>query len=243
MPTKRVMPSSLVATPTKTIACAIYARVSTTDKGQDTENQLFQLREYCARAGWRISQEYVDHVSGKSGEREAFKQLFEDASRRKFDIVLVWALDRFTREGVWATFDYVRQLTRHGIQFESYSEAHFRTTGPAGELMLAIAAWIAKQERLRISDRTKAGVDRARRAGKHIGRPKRVFRRDLALELRAGGMSLRAIARELEISFMTVARLIREQPPKAGKRRVTKPPPSPGPVSAANTKPKKRQKP
>ncbi|MES2137012.1 MAG: recombinase family protein [Pseudomonadota bacterium] len=179
-------------------------------RGQDTENQLLQLREYCARSGWRIAIEYIDRESAKSGERDAFKQLFEDASRRMFDVVLVWALDRFTREGVFETFDYVRKLTLAGVQFESYTEAHFRTTGPAGELMLAVAAWIAKQERQRISDRTKAGMDRAKRAGKHCGRPYRVFRHDLARELRDSGLSLRAIGRKLGVSKTTVERAIKQ---------------------------------
>jgi DNA invertase Pin-like site-specific DNA recombinase len=187
---------------------AIYARVSTTDKGQDTENQLFQLREYCARQGWPIVHEYIDHASAKSGNRDAFRQLFEDGSRRKFDVLVVWALDRFTREGVLETFQYVQKLKSSGVQFESYSEAHFRTTGPAGELMLAIAAWIAKQERLRISERTKAGVARARREGKHCGRPKRIFRRDEAARLRKEGLSLRAIAGQLGVSFMTISRAL-----------------------------------
>ncbi|MGH9666213.1 MAG: recombinase family protein [Bryobacteraceae bacterium] len=186
---------------------AIYARVSTRDKGQDTENQLLQLREYCARQSW-VAEEYVDHVSGKHANRDAFKRLFDDASKRKFDVVLVWALDRFTREGVYETFDHVRRLNLHGVAFESYTEAHFRTTGPAGELMLAIAAWIAKQERLRISERTKAGVARAKRDGKHCGRPKRVFRRDRALELHRSGRSLREIGTELGVSFMTVKRAL-----------------------------------
>lgn len=213
MATKKVMPRKPIpsSAPAATRACAVYARVSTTDKGQDTENQLHQLREYCARSGWRIAKEYVDHVSGKSGERDAFKQLFEDASRKLFDVVLVWALDRFTREGVYETFGYIRKLTASGIQFESYTEAHFRTTGPAGELMLAIAAWIAKQERARISERTKAGMDRAKRAGKKCGRPRRVFRIDEARRLRKLGWSLRAIADELEVSFMTVAMRLKEK--------------------------------
>lgn len=190
-------------TPT-TIRCAIYARVSTSDKGQDTDNQLHQLREYAARQQWNIVEVYEDHVSGKTGDREAFRRLFEDASKRRFDVVLVWALDRLTREGVFETFDYIRRLTAHGVQFESYTEAHFRTTGPAGELMLAIAAWIAKQERIRISERTRAGVDRARRAGKHCGRPKAMFRRDVARELRAEGWSWGKIAAELGVPASTV---------------------------------------
>ena len=187
---------------------AIYARVSTKDKGQDTENQLVQLREYCKRQGWTVAGEYVDHISGKHANRDSFKRLFADASQRKFDLVLVWALDRFTREGVYETFEHVRRLNQQGIAFESYTEAHFRTTGPAGELMLAIAAWIAKQERLRISDRTKAGMERARRSGKHVGRPRRVFRRDEAVRLHKAGKSLRVIAKTLGVSFMTVKRAV-----------------------------------
>ena len=72
------------------------------------------------------------------------------------------------------------QLMDYGVQFESLTEAHFRTTGPAGDLMIAIAAWIAKQERIRISERTKAGVARARAQAKHCGRPVVIFRRDRA---------------------------------------------------------------
>lgn len=184
---------------------ALYARVSTKDKGQDTANQLLQLREYCARQGWQIAAEYIDHESAKSSDRAAFKRLFTDASRRKFDVVLVWALDRFTREGVLETFTYIEKLRSFGVAFESYTEAHFRTTGPAGELMLAVAAWIAKQERLRISERTKAGLDRARREGKHCGRPRRVFRRDEVARLRdIEGLSWRAIASELGLPVSTI---------------------------------------
>ncbi len=197
-----------MATKRKMIA-AIYARVSTKDKGQDTENQLHQLREYCTRQNWTVVEEYIDHVSGKSGDRDGFKRLFGDASKRKFDVVLVWALDRFTREGVFETFDYVRKLTQHGVQFESYTEQHFRTTGPAGELMLAVAAWIAKQERARISERTKAGLDRARRQGKTLGRPLKIYRRDDALAMKDRGFSNRAIARSLSISEGTVRNLLK----------------------------------
>jgi DNA invertase Pin-like site-specific DNA recombinase len=132
------------------------------------------------RAG-REYVEYIDQTSGKTGDRDAFKRLFTDASRRLFDVVVVWALDRFTREGVLETFEYIRDLTRYGVQFESYTEAHFRTTGMAGELMLAITAWIAKQERLRITDRVNAGIARARlhgtKSGAAIGRPRAVFDR------------------------------------------------------------------
>jgi DNA invertase Pin-like site-specific DNA recombinase len=183
--------------PTKAV---LYCRVSTKDKGQETANQANQLREYAARMGWEIVEEYTDQASAKNGERSAFKRLFDDASKRRFDVVLVWALDRLTRAGVYETFDYVRRLTSYGVQFESYTEAHFRTTGPAGELMLAVAAWIAQQERVRLSERTRAGLARARRQGKRLGRRPVKVDPSRVTELRTAGKSFTEIASELRVS-------------------------------------------
>ena len=187
-----------LAMPTK--QAAIYCRVSTKDKGQETANQAIQLREYCARQGWQIVEEYTDQASAKNGDRSAFMRLFEHASKRRFDIVLVWALDRLTRAGVYETFDYVRRLTSYGVQFESYTEAHFRTTGPAGELMLAVAAWIAQQERVRLSERTLAGLARARRQGKILGRKPVKVDSARVTEMRAEGKSFTEIGQALRIS-------------------------------------------
>jgi DNA invertase Pin-like site-specific DNA recombinase len=188
-----------------TTRVALYTRVSTaTDKGQDTENQAIQLREYCQRQNWTIVAEYVDYATGKHSDREAFRAMFDAASRKEFDTVLVWSLDRLSREGVLEVFEHIRRLTSYGVAFESYTEQHFRTTGPAGELMLAIAAWIAKQERIRISDRTKAGLERAKRAGKHCGRPRKVWRRDEAVRLRSEGWSWRRISAELAVPVKTI---------------------------------------
>jgi DNA invertase Pin-like site-specific DNA recombinase len=145
-------------------------------EGQDPENQLIELRRYAATQKWDVV-EYVDRATGKNSDREALQTIFRDASQRKFDILLVWSLDRLSREGVWETFEHIRRLRQSGVEFESYTEAHFRTTGPAGELMIAIAAWIAKQERTRISERTKAGLARARLKGHIGGRPAKVFDR------------------------------------------------------------------
>lgn len=200
------------STPEAPVRVAIYARVSTSDKGQDTDNQLAQLREYCKRQRYEVVAEFIDHATGKHSDREAFRRLFDAASRREFDVVLVWALDRFTREGVLETFEHIRRLTAYGVAFESYTEPHFRTTGPAGELMLAVAAWIAKQERLRISERTRAGLERARRQGKHCGRPRRVFRRDEAIRLRAEVWSWRQISTALCVPIGTLRDALAESP-------------------------------
>ncbi len=194
---------------TSTLRVALYGRVSTRDAGQDTENQLVQLRQFCQRNGWEIAHEYIDKTSGKTANRTQFQQMFTDAAQRRFDAVLVWALDRFTREGVAETFEHVKRLVSDGVQFVSFTEEHFRTTGPAGELMLAVAAWIAKQERIRISERTRAGLQRAVREGKTLGRPKVVCDRYGVRELRTQGLSLGKIATQLNLPKTTVARIAR----------------------------------
>jgi DNA invertase Pin-like site-specific DNA recombinase len=191
------------AVTTKQIRVGIYGRVSTKDKGQDVEAQLTQLRAYAAAQDW-TTREFIDHETGKHSDRAGFRALFDAASRREIQVVLVWALDRFSREGVAETFMHIKRLSTYGVAFESFSEPHFRTTGPAGELMIAVAAWVAKQERQRISDRTKAGLDIARKQGRKGGRRFTVFSRDEAAALRAGGMSWRKIATKLGVNQSTI---------------------------------------
>jgi len=209
--------------PQKQLTAAIYARVSTKDKGQDTENQLSQLRRYAAKQEWEVV-EFIDHDHGDVAERARFLDMFAAAAKREIDLVLTWALDRFTREGVAETFIYIARLATWGVKYESLTEPHFRTTGPAGELMIAIAAWIAKQERIRISERTKAGLATARAKGKILGRPRKVFRRDVAEELRAKGMSWRKIEKELGVPQATIRKALAERKirQKTEKPRVQK---------------------
>ena len=186
---------------------AIYARVSKKE-GQDTENQLLQLRRYALDQQWEVTL-FVDHETGKHADRTEFQKLFEAASRREFSVVLVWALDRFTREGVPETFIHIKRLFDYGIKFESYTEPHFRTTGPAGELMIAIAAWIAKQERIRISERTKAGLAVARSKGKILGRPYVVFARGRAAADRKRGMSWPELEQKYGVPQATIRRAVK----------------------------------
>ena len=169
------------------------------------------MRTASACSGQLPTEEYIDKASGKSAERNAYQRLFTDASQRHFDVVLVWALDRFSRQGDEETFNAIRQLREHGVQFESFTEAHFRTTGAAGELMLAVAAWIAEQERPGALPSGRApSLARARRAGKTPGRPRRDRQAHKLVQvrnLRDQGMSLGAIARQLKLPKTTVARI------------------------------------
>src|SRR5689334_23204942 len=101
---------------------ALYARVSTKDGRQDTENQLIALREYAAKQGWKISAEYVDRETGGTSKRPHFQRMFADARARKFDLVLFWSLDRLSREGVLATLNHLERLTATGVNWRSYTE-------------------------------------------------------------------------------------------------------------------------
>jgi DNA invertase Pin-like site-specific DNA recombinase len=155
---------------------ALYSRVSTLDKGQDAENQLAQLRAWAGASGHTIVAEYADHVSGSKGERQrpGFARMLTDAHKRRFDVVAVWALDRLTREGMAAAIAYMQRLNAAGVHFYSYSEPALSTHGKddlTRNVLLTVMAELAKVERVRISERTKAGLDRVRAKGTRLGRP------------------------------------------------------------------------
>lgn len=187
---------------------AIYARVSTSDGRQTTENQLIQLREYCEQNGLAVAHEYVDEESGRKGreQRKAFDQLFKDAAARRFDLVLVWALDRFTRQGYRAARQSLWLLEDLGIRFRSFTQPIINTDVPmVAELMLTLLAQIAEDESQKISLRTKAGHERARRAGVHLGRTSGfAVHKEHLLRARAENLPKKQVARELGLTIHTV---------------------------------------
>jgi DNA invertase Pin-like site-specific DNA recombinase len=190
---------------------ALYARVSTKDRGQDYENQLGELRQFVSRKrreGWKLHCEYVDKASGKSADRPAFRRMFDDASRKEFDLVLFWSLDRFSREGVLETLQHLQRLSSYGVEWYSYREEYLRSVGMFKDAVLAILAAIAKQERIRLSERVHAGLRRAKAQGKVLGRPKAAVRPERVLALREQGLSLREIAERTGVSAMTVRRIV-----------------------------------
>jgi DNA invertase Pin-like site-specific DNA recombinase len=117
---------------------AIYALVSTKDKGQETENQAIQLREFAAKQDWTVSDEYIDRESGGKGDRIEFQRMFEDASRRKFDLLLFWSLDRLSREGVLSTLQHLNRLTSYGVAYRSFTEQYFDSCGVFRDVVVAV---------------------------------------------------------------------------------------------------------
>ena len=154
---------------------AVYARVSR-EEGQEAENQLLVLRGAVERDGHELVGVYVDRESGRKGKRERseFAQMFKDAERRRFDVLRFWALDRFSREGIRKTLGYLQQLDHLGVRFRSHTEPYLDTSNELlAHIVLGVTAYYAQLEAVRISDRTKAGLARAR-AGKGDRLPRRL---------------------------------------------------------------------
>lgn len=197
---------------------AIYARVSTRDK-QEAENQLRQLRAFCEQQAWGIYREYVDRETGSTSDRQEFQAMFHDAAQRRFELVLFWALDRLSREGVLETLQHLNRLTSYGVGFRSFTEPYFDSCGVFKDAVIAIIATVAKQERIRMSERIRAGLVSARARGKRLGRPAKVD--DVAkariTDLRAQGLGYKRIAREVGLSAKTVRRVAQAAPRRGAK--------------------------
>ena len=154
----------------KAIQVTIYARVSTRDK-QETMNQLTQLREFCRRQSWAVVAEYIDHETGSVSTRADFQKMLLHASQRKFSVLLFWALDRLTREGTLATLQYLERLTSYQVGYKSFTEPYLDSCGTFKDVVISLLATIANQERLRMGERVRAGLQNARNQGKKLGRP------------------------------------------------------------------------
>lgn len=182
---------------------AIYARVSTNH--QESENQLKDLREFAAKLGGRVLFEFVDNgISGGTANRPEFKKMFDAAERKEFDTLLFWSCDRFTREGTRETLNHLHRLQQSGVGFRSFTEQYLDSTSIMKDVVLALLATIAKQEKIRISERTKAGLAMARQRGVQLGNRPVPMDMARAREMRANRFSLREIASELGVSHITV---------------------------------------
>jgi len=183
----------------------IYGRVSKTK--QDKENQLLELREFAQKQGWTIKHEYVDAMRG-SGKRSRvqFDTMMAAADRREFDGILFWKLDRFSREGVRKTLFYLSQLDTDKVAWRSYQEPWFDSCGPFKDAVISIMATLAEQERISISERTKAGLRSALRKGKKLGRPMADLDMHKVHKLREQGLSLRAIGNKVGWSAALIAK-------------------------------------
>lgn len=182
---------------------ALYARVSTLDKGQDPETQLMQLREYANNRNFEIIGEFIDYASGTTEDRKEYKRMLELAKKRKLEVVLVWRYDRFARS-TQALVNALKEFKILGIDFISYQE-NIDTTTPTGELIFHVMASLAQFESSLISERVKAGMQRAKAQGKNISRPKiSKEKQSLILNLKKSGLSMNKISIQTGIPYGTV---------------------------------------
>ncbi|MBN1366605.1 MAG: recombinase family protein [Dehalococcoidales bacterium] len=150
---------------------AIYARVSTKDKDQNPETQLLPLREYCTRQNYEVSREYVDLASAQDAlHRTAWRELLDHAARRRFDLVIVWRIDRAFRSVIDGATTLER-LRKWNIGLRSYTESWIDTTSPFGEAMYHITIAYAQLEREILRERVIAGMDRVKKHGTKSGKP------------------------------------------------------------------------
>ena len=193
---------------------AVYARVSTSDKEQNPYTQLLPLRDFCIAQGYEVHDEYIDHApANDQAHRTEWRRLLDDAAKRRFKMVLVFKLDRAFRS-VKHMHDTLAAWEMVGVSFKS-SREQFDTSTALGRLLLNLLASLAEFELELIRERVKAGMDRARRQGKRIGRPKVTDRRGfknrfgaILERLKAGDISRRKAAKELNIGYATLKRLL-----------------------------------
>jgi DNA invertase Pin-like site-specific DNA recombinase len=190
---------------------ALYMRVSKDDGKMDHRNQLIQLEEFCNRKGWKVVKQYVDHMSGKTLNRPQFAQMFKDARLKRFDTVVFWSLDRFSRSGVLDTLQKLQELTSYGVNWVSHEEQYIDSLGIFKDVVVSLMATIAQQERVRISDRTKAGLARAKRQGVKLGRRTVKVDMEKIHKLQDEGVPVRTIAERTGYSLSTIMRSLRAE--------------------------------
>ncbi len=201
------------------VKVAIYARVSLDEQNrdsrqfQDPENQLKPLRDFCKSLGYEVVKEYIDKMSGANPARPDFRAMLADGLQRRFSGIVVWKLDRFSREGVIPTMSYIKRLKDRGIWLKSMTESWLDTSQEGiTEIVLAIMSWAASEERKKISERTKAGIARRKSLGKWKGgRPKKELKPEqesTVLKLQKEGKSALQISRVIKVSKYTLQKFL-----------------------------------
>jgi DNA invertase Pin-like site-specific DNA recombinase len=189
---------------------AIYVRVST--DGQTVENQIIALRDLAGRRGWQILQTYADAgISGSKGreQRPALDNLLKDATRRKFDVVMAWSIDRLGRSLV-DLLHTVQHLEQSGVDLFLEQQA-LDTTTPGGRLMFQVCGAFAEFERAMIRERVLIGLKRAVGQGKRLGRPLvNIEFEDAARRELLKGTGILKTARSVGLGTGTVQRIKRE---------------------------------
>jgi DNA invertase Pin-like site-specific DNA recombinase len=195
---------------------AEWKRVSTEGRGQDPKIQQADLDRVCEQRGWTVVKEYeVEESAFGKKPREQFQVMLEDARRSKFDVLVVWSMDRFSREGEWSVSRVMSALQDRHVQFYSFNEPFLDTIVPFAGFLIPLFAWLAHQESLRKGRTVKLGMEKARSKGIKIGRPRVTDRKGFKVRFGAilerlsqNQVSRRKAAMELKIGYTTLKRLL-----------------------------------
>lgn len=178
---------------------ALYLRIS--KESSELDNQRLVLQDYCDKMNYEIVEIYADIISGASTKRPEFNRMLSDASKHKFSLLLFYSLDRFSRSGTRDTIRYLQMLDDYNVMYKSYTEQYIDSSGIFKDVIIALLSTLAKQERIRISERVLAGLARARQQGRVGGRPSlEDFKINKIKKLKSEGRSIISIAKELSIS-------------------------------------------
>lgn len=191
--------------------CIIYARTSTAD--QECQNQIVQLNDYAQKQGWQVLEVITDVCSGGKGinERPGLDKVFKLSHQHRFQVLLFWSLDRLSREGSRKTIQYLTRLDDDGTSWHSFTEEYLSSMGIFSDCIISLLATLARQEKIRIGERTRAGLARARLNGKTLGRRRTAGDKSAkAVLLRKQGLSFSSIGKELRISKVRAFHLVKD---------------------------------
>jgi len=188
----------------------LYARVSKWDASQNPENQLIRLRKYAQEQGYDVYDKYVDMASGADQNRPQLDRMLQDARGHRFNLILTVKIDRIARS-MPNFHDLLKALEKAGVKFHFIDQPGISNDTADGKLMMNILEAFAEFERELIRDRTKAGLARVRAEGKRLGRPDTKIDFEKVRELKAQGLGIRRIAKELKIAPETLRRGLRNE--------------------------------
>jgi len=188
---------------------AVYHRPEKEVSEEETARQLHELEEFCKARNLEISQRYLELPSADNRQRPVFVQLMKDASKKRFDVLVVWSFRNFRRFSGLKDVRYINYLKELGIRFISYKESFFDTATSYSDILSPMFEWIADEEAKTISERTKAGIERAKREGIVVGRPRSQVDGQAIVKLNLEGASLREISNKFGISKETVRRILK----------------------------------
>jgi len=210
------------------VRAAVYLRACDKSDGRnqtpESENQSVRLHEFAIARGWTIVAEFTDRsATDAKADRTQFEEMMAAACRQDFDVVLVWSLDPFSGEGIYKTLQHLNTLSGYGVGFRSLNEPFIDTTSESGDLLRSIFAFFVAFERKHLGDRVRAGHDRVRAQGKHVGRLRATRDTKLLAEvrrLRNEGHSMRQIADILDLGRDKVQRLASDKELREKTRNV-----------------------